>query len=80
MVAGWVAASACCRVVSAKVLGGVVVSTGGSARILRRSCQKSEVSAVRVPAVVSACVGMVPVEVVGEVSARVSVKVARVTT
>ena len=48
-------------------------------KILRRSCQKSEV-AVRVPAVVSACVGMVPVEVVGEVSARVSVNVARVTT
>jgi hypothetical protein len=35
---------------------------------------------VGVPAVVSACVGVVPAEVVGEVLARVPVKVAQVTT
>jgi hypothetical protein len=51
---------------------------GEGARTLRRSCQKSEV-AVGVSAVLSACVGMVSVEVVGEVSVRVSVKVAQVT-
>jgi hypothetical protein len=55
-----------------------LILRGGGARILRRSCQKSEV-AVRVSAVISTCVGMVPVEVVGEVSVGVSVKVAQVT-
>jgi hypothetical protein len=54
-----------------------LILQGESARILRRSCQKVDV-AVGVPAVVSACVGMVSVEVVSEVSARVSVKVAQV--
>ena len=38
VVVGWMAASVCCRVVSAKVLGGVVVSARGMVgRILRRS-------------------------------------------
>jgi hypothetical protein len=38
VVVGWVAASVCCRVVSAKVLGDVVVSVRGMVgRILRRS-------------------------------------------
>ena len=38
VVVGWVAASVCCRVVSVKVLGGVVVSAREMVgRILRRS-------------------------------------------
>jgi hypothetical protein len=68
VVAGWVAASACCRVVSAKVLGGVVVSTRGmmgvkttvsiccgvvSAGVVGGGGVVSEKVAVRVPAVVS---------------------------